>query len=438
MNLSVEQVLALAPDASSAAAGKKLATAAVWSDLGANEVAIWGECRGSALYQVRIDRADLAAKCSCPSRKLPCKHTIGLLVLAATTPAKLSDGNAPEWVSEWLLKRAGAAAKKGAKRQEAEAPPDPEAQAKRAAKRQARVLEGIELLDLWLADLVRNGLAGIEAQGPTLWHKQAARLVDAQAPGLAARVRRLAELPGAPGWEVRLLGELGRLTLLTHAFRRLDQLPMLLQKDVQGLVGYTLEREEVIAHGDIVRDHWHVLGMTEEQEDRLRVQRTWLAGIDSGRQALILQFSAANSPFAERFLPDSPVDADLAFWPSTSPLRALVRERRPSNLPRRPIPTVDSIETFLRQWATALAANPWIDRVAFAGQNLLPRRSGDDRWFVEDRAGHRLPLRGNNGWRLLALSGGHAIRITGEWDGHSLLALAAAPTSGSQTQQSAA
>src|SRR5215468_6532098 len=100
MSLSLEQVLALAPDASSAAAGKKLGTPAPWQNLGGNDDAYWGECKGSALYQVRVARADLTAKCSCPSRKFPCKHALGLLVPAATAPQALRATEPPEW---WVL-----------------------------------------------------------------------------------------------------------------------------------------------------------------------------------------------------------------------------------------------------------------------------------------------------------------------------------------------
>jgi uncharacterized Zn finger protein len=112
MSLSLEQVLALAPDASAAAAGKKLGTPAPWQNLGGNDDAYWGECKGSALYQVRVARADLAAKCTCPSRKLPCKHTLGLLVLAATMPSALIATQPPEWVMEWLVRRGENAARK--------------------------------------------------------------------------------------------------------------------------------------------------------------------------------------------------------------------------------------------------------------------------------------------------------------------------------------
>ena len=114
MGLSLEQVLAFAPDGRSAAAGKKLGTPASWQNLGANDDAYWGECKGSALYQVRVARPDLTAKCTCPSRKSPCKHVLGLLVLAATMPSALIATQPPEWVMEWLVRRGENAARKAA------------------------------------------------------------------------------------------------------------------------------------------------------------------------------------------------------------------------------------------------------------------------------------------------------------------------------------
>src|SRR5690242_8827324 len=116
MQLTAEQILALAPDTSSASAGKKLASTKGWQGLGRNPTALWGECQGSALYQVRVDLSDLTARCSCPSRKFPCKHALGLLLLAATTPAALPEGEPPEWVSDWLGRRAAAAGRREEKK----------------------------------------------------------------------------------------------------------------------------------------------------------------------------------------------------------------------------------------------------------------------------------------------------------------------------------
>src|SRR5437763_15128817 len=130
MNLTIEQVTALAPDASSAAAAKKLATPAAWRGLGQSAAALWGECQGTALYQVRVALADLTSKCSCPSRKFPCKHAVGLLLLAAAAPVTVSAK--PDWVAGWMTKRDERKTPKaaGEKREV-----DAEAQAKRAATR---------------------------------------------------------------------------------------------------------------------------------------------------------------------------------------------------------------------------------------------------------------------------------------------------------------
>lgn len=73
MELTPEQVLALAPDTGVATSGKKLAITG-WHGLGRDAVALWGEYQGSARYQVRAALGDLTVKCSCPSRKFPCKH----------------------------------------------------------------------------------------------------------------------------------------------------------------------------------------------------------------------------------------------------------------------------------------------------------------------------------------------------------------------------
>ena len=103
IQITSDQVLALAPDSSSASAGKKLGNNKHWKSIGMNADALWGECQGSALYQVKIELASLTSQCSCPSRKLPCKHSLGLLLLAASSG--VSAAEPPEWVTSWLAKR---------------------------------------------------------------------------------------------------------------------------------------------------------------------------------------------------------------------------------------------------------------------------------------------------------------------------------------------
>ena len=218
--LTSEGVAELAPDAKVAAAGKKLGVLKSWENIGRSPEAVWGECRGSAVYQVRVDLSDLAVKCSCPSRKQPCKHAIGLLYMAVEVPPP--EASPPDWVTDWLARRA---ARKRAERRDETVPADPEAKEKREKKRLSRISAGLDALDLWMEDLVRGGLAAAGTKPPSFWEEQAKRMVDAQAPGVAARLRRLSELPNSsPDWTGKLLDALGRLALLSEAFRRLDTL----------------------------------------------------------------------------------------------------------------------------------------------------------------------------------------------------------------------
>src|SRR5207253_2467414 len=150
---------------------------------------------------------NLGYHCSCPSRKFPCKHTLGLLMLFAESPHAVQEAAIPDWVTEWLSRRQASADKKAAKQAEAVAKPvDEKAQSRRAEQREARVQAGLRRLDLWLKDQVRAGLAGLETKPLSFWDEQAKRLVDAQAPGLASRIARLAAIPGStPEWPRRLL-----------------------------------------------------------------------------------------------------------------------------------------------------------------------------------------------------------------------------------------
>jgi hypothetical protein len=428
VNLTAEQVLALAPDPGSASAARKLAVARPWRGLGRSDRALWGECQGSALYQVSVDLADMATKCSCPSRKFPCKHALGLLLLAAASPSALAAGDPPEWVGDWLTRRAASAERKEARAvSAADRVPDPAAQARRAEQRLARVTKGLEALDLWLSDLVRGGLAGVESQPAAYWEAQAARLVDAQAPALASRVRRLAHVVGGDArWPARLLDELGRIAMLTHAFRRIDALPGPLQADVKQLIGWSLTQDEVLAQGETLADEWLVAGQWTDDDERMRAQRTWLAGARTGRTALVLQFAAGAAPFAENLIPGTAFAGEIVYWPSAEPQRALVRARTgTARAWSERLPGFDRVEAFLAAVGEATARQPWLDRTVACLRGVTPVHRGKAGRVVRDALGMALGLAPVDTWSLFALSGGAPVDVVAEWDGEVLLPLAA-------------
>src|SRR5262249_2936487 len=151
--------------------------------------------------------------CSCPSRKFPCKHALGLLLLWAT--GVVAEAEMPAWVQEWHDSRAARAAKTQARREAAASGAEPtpqrtQAAARRAAQRDDRVTAGVAELAQWLDDQVRQGIAGLDKAGYQHFDTVAARLVDAQAPGLAGQVRALGGVASSgSGWDHRLLAELG-------------------------------------------------------------------------------------------------------------------------------------------------------------------------------------------------------------------------------------
>lgn len=431
MNWTTEQILALAPDAASAKSGQGLAAARKWQTLGADEWTAWGLCQGSGKdpYQTVIDLSEPAFRCSCPSRKFPCKHGLGLFLLLSAQPEAFKQKQPPDWVVEWIESRAQRVLRRVEKQAKAEAGEnvvDVAAQAKRAASREAKVTAGLQELELWLRDIVRGGLIAVQSQPRKFWERMAARLIDAQAPGVARMVREMAGIPASgAGWEGRLLERLGRLYLLIESFKRIAELPEASQADIRSLIGWAQNQEELLRL-DGERDRWMILGQRVEEEDKLRVQRIWLRGERSGRAALILHFAHGQAPLDASFVTGMVIEAELVFFPGAYPLRAIVKERYGAPAPPERISgyakILDAHEAFLG----AMAANQWIERFPMSLLNVTPLWRGGD-WFVRDSEDRILKLatRVEFGWTLLALSGGHKIDVFGEWDGDHLSPLSA-------------
>ena len=329
---------------------------------------------------------------------------------------------------EWLERRAASAERKEQRKQtsaEAGAPVvDTQAQKRRASERQERVSKGLDALSLWMEDLVRTGFTGLEADVER-WNTQAARLVDAQAPGLASRVRQLAMLPGSgPDWPRRLLDRLGRLALVTEAWKRLEQLPAPLAEDLRALVGIPLREEDVEARGERVRDTWGVLGVEQDETDRVRVQRVHLLGVTTGRAALVLQFAAGRAGFTDSYLPGTALDAELVYWPSAAPQRAKVGTRQGTvRAWTDALPTL-SLGGLRQRFAEELSRQPFLDTTAALLGQVTPVLDTQGRWWLQDAAGDTLRLdAGHHPWQVLALSGGHPLDVFGVWDGETLTPL---------------
>jgi hypothetical protein len=428
--LTSDQILALAPDAASAKAGSQLSAANKWNGLGRSDGALWGECQGSGKdpYRTQIDLGEPAFKCSCPSRKFPCKHGLGLYLLLAAQPALFNRPDAPPWVIDWLHSRQQRQDKKIEKVRE-QTPEQAEASAaqsrKREEKRETKVARGIEELKTWLEDLAREGLAGVRARGTGYWDRMAARMVDAQAATLAGRLNRAGSLcfqSTALDWERQLSRELASIYMLAVAFGRIEQLPLPLQNDVRGMIGWSQSQEEILAAPG-VRDRWQVLAQRTNDADKVRLRVTWLRGIATERWALLLHFAVGAQGFEQPLSVGTEFDAELCFYAGAWPLRALIRDQSGLSSASPGRPSAAALDSILSSYAEALALNPFLEHYPVMLADARPDPAGT--FVTAGPDGQQLPMHAafKHRWQLLAMSGGRALALVGEWNGHALLPL---------------
>ncbi|MEO0564412.1 MAG: SWIM zinc finger family protein [Chloroflexota bacterium] len=417
--LDLNTVLALAPEKKRQDRARKLAIAVKWNALNSNDDALWGEApsSGKKVYNTWVDlsSSDVAYKCNCPSREHPCKHTLALMMLYVAAPTDFTEGTPPTELQTWLDKRAS---------KKANAKPR-KVNPKTMQKRQQEIETGLDELDLWLRDLVRAGLASLQGKPKSFYENPAKRLQDAKAPTLAERVSALAKIPATgEGWADRMLRELAQVHLIIEGFRRFDQLPPTLQGDIRTAVGWHV-REAELTETSPVTDTWLVLGVRRGTQEKLKVQRLWMHGLETGRNVLLLDFAVRQNDFTHRYLTGEAFEADVVFYPSAYPLRGVVKERRESTNPPPELPGYGALTDAIDAYAEALAHNPWTTQFPVAFREVVPVRSGKT-WQIVDEFGGVLPVSSEfkASWELFTISGGRPLWLFGEWDGSALHPLA--------------
>ncbi|MFV0254326.1 MAG: SWIM zinc finger domain-containing protein [Beutenbergiaceae bacterium] len=417
---TVQQVSEAAPDAASVTAARKLARPGPWSQTGSTDALVWGTCQGSGKtpYQVSVDLLRPAYRCSCPSRKFPCKHALALLLMWADPDSVVTqEQDAADFAAQWAAKSAAQQQDRAAR---AATPPDPAAQAKRLAARLELMDNGIEDFGRWLTDLARTGTAAAKAQPLSWWDGIAARLVDAQVPGLAEQVRDAAsDINSHDDWPDRLLAHLGRWWLTVRAWQRRDELDADTMADLRVVLGWAMPADEVRAN-DQVTDTWRVLGAYRNEQGRLAEQRTWFWGETTGELLVVLDFAGGGQALPVPQTVGAGFTATMARYPGHGQRRALLasdpmRSEQPIALPRAGAP-----DDLLQGYADLMAVNPWAQR--YAGVLHDARLS---RTQVIGHDGAALALtQDTDPIPMLAATGGAPTTIFGEWQGNRFRPLA--------------
>ncbi|MEM7701879.1 MAG: SWIM zinc finger family protein [Pseudomonadota bacterium] len=465
MAFTLEKIERLAPDQASLTAAKKLLKPAKWPLLEHNsEGLIWGECQGSGStpYRVVVSELDTGYKCTCPSRKFPCKHALALMWIRAEEIAPFSEGTPPQWVSDWLSRRRGTTAAPVAKKKDGEGKKgpkpsiaatklesepkelSPEALAKAEAarernrkKREELIIGGIAAMDQWIEDQLQRGLSGFDQRAMQDCDTLAKRLVDAKAGGLANRISSLPTHLFEVQEQHRPLvaaRALSRAYLIGQAYTRQDTLPEALREDVRQAIGWTLTREDLLSNPSTERvsGHWRVMVTRDEvQPDKLRRIETWLEKTDEDRRkAVLLDFiPVSGGASGTMFDTGEVLDAELAFYPSPVPLRAQIAEHRGTQPPEA---EWDGVSGTLKDqhftWQAALAQKPWLDAFPISATGVKVRSSGRRLFACAD--GASLPIAPSYLEQARPLTEAGEVSLFGVWDGHDLKPLVAATSLG--------
>ena len=411
MQLNEDQIFALAPDEASKKAGRDLAVPGKWVTRGINPQALWGECQGSGSkpYQTQVDLSNVAFKCSCPSRKFPCKHGLGLLLLHSRQPSLFTQSDMPAWVSDWINKRGEKVEKKA---EQAEKPINEAAQNKRQQAREQKVSDGIADLLIWIKDIIRNGILSIPEKNAGYWDNMARRMVDAQASGLAGMVRTLGATNfWQEGWQTTFMDRLLQLYMVAQSYGHLPDINDALQQDIRTSIGFTINQEELKQQIGVT-DIWLVLGKEAADEQQITVERHWFYGLKTQQYALFLQFMAKGQFGQVALSPGVFIEAELVFFPSAIPYRAVIKTYKVLSQ------TTQSVQPLAgwRQVAeheTALNSQlPFRNEIPMVVAGLKPVQY-QQYWWLQDAEGNlgRLPAEFSNIWRLMALGGGEALTM---------------------------
>jgi hypothetical protein len=423
--ISLDVVQELAPDQASLTAAKKLIKPAKWPVRGQTPSIniIWGQCQGSGAnpYYTMADVVDHGYKCTCPSRKFPCKHVLALLWQFADSPAEFVTEEQPEWVSEWLGRRrktstsntAETPNQKAAKKnihaadEETAQALSPQEQTKREAAKvkraaqnraatDASITAGMDELQQWLGDQLQTGIATFIREISERCRQIAARMVDAKAANLASRLDELpAKILSYPLQQQPqlVLKEMGQLVLLTEAWLTDKD-----DADVRRAIATAESREQLLAQADGLckQGIWQTVGENVfTRRDGLISHATWLLKMDEAEPcfALLQDYYPIGAGRREAGLNlGRQIEGEMVYYPSRFPLRAVIQAYRVHDSTALNSPRHEGVELH-QAHLHHLTRLPWAEVTpCLLGQGRILLDVQQGYWWQDAENKQQLPL----------------------------------------------
>lgn len=157
-----------------------------------NEDLFFAECKGSGKKNYKVS-ADFSSpnkpifRCNCPSRKLPCKHSIGLLQDILNG----SNYEVAEIPEDILLKREKAVKRQEKKIEEINNPKPKKVNKSAKLKKIKKQLEGLEIAEKLVSEILEKGVSTIDLQSTSVYTDIAKELGNYYLTGLQGYIYEL-------------------------------------------------------------------------------------------------------------------------------------------------------------------------------------------------------------------------------------------------------
>ena len=236
-------------------------------------------------------------------------------------------------------------------------------------------------------------------------------MVDAKATGLANMVKELGQTHFyTESWQHEFIDQLARIYMVANGYQHKDALPDALIEDIRSRIGFTQSQDE-LKEKDGITDIWIVLAKQVTEEDNITTERNWLYGSQTRQYALVLQFSVRGQGVPISLTPGMLLQAELAFYPSAQPLRAIIKKHATSQVSPR-FPGFTDWPQINVAIAKRNASLPFSVDQAFVIENITPVFYNNE-WWLADTLHNMVQIKQGykNIFPLLAASGGHAFNM---------------------------
>lgn len=425
MTFNREQILALAPDAASAKSSEKIAMAASWLECNKNGDVIWGEFKGSANYQVRATITSQKFKCNCPSRKLPCKHSVGILLKHFDMPDYFNLKDIPDAINDWYKKVSKTETvlnEEDMPNIKQETPVKKKASQKSILAKEAKITKGLQELKLRMEDIVKFGISSLS---PSLKDEIAKRMIDYQLSGISSIFREDFSNTSDSCLPKIVCRDFAKIYLAINAWEKRDSLPAILKNDLFAFLGYN-QNELAFFENEAEISNFYVAGVANYKlHGNVTAKYIWL--INEDNMPIYLLYYQHKSSLTQENTPlvGSRIRANINYYLSASKQRVTFVSAFEylNNMQEEFISFIcknseSSILSALLKCNSKLAQNPW-QKYFIIYVNCLKVIEHKQELYLQDKLGNVLTIHPKfvEKWELIALCSVKLSTIVAHWDG---------------------